>query len=228
MINERIARCIAKLSGDGNIYQGIASHNGYVRYSNKCKVLREEFKKDIHNIFGKIPLTKGITNSGTPFIQTHRKEIVKFFLKYLNSYKSENIFIPAEIKKSNIYIKAAFLRAIYDDEGSPRLRTFRLKEWKRNISLYSSSKKLIKEIKEVLKKDFNIKSNKLYKDIRKDGRVSFALDITGKGDFELFQQKIGFSHPIKRKKLRLLLASYNNTPKKNPAGFLKLRAKLNI
>jgi CRISPR/Cas system endoribonuclease Cas6 (RAMP superfamily) len=57
MINTNIARCIAKISGDGNIYLGNKSNNGYIRYSNKCKFLREEFKKDMHFLFGKIPLT---------------------------------------------------------------------------------------------------------------------------------------------------------------------------
>jgi hypothetical protein len=86
----------------------------------------------------------------------------------------------------------------------------------------------IKNVQKILKKDYNIKSNKIYKDKRKDGRISFALDITGKINFKLFEQKIGFSSPVKKIKVKLILASYKNTFKKNPKGFLRLKAKLNI
>ncbi len=225
-MNLTIARCIAKLSGDGTVYLGKAGKNGYIRYSNTCEALREKFKSDLHYIFGKIPLTEGITNTNTPFVQVHRKHAVQFFLKYLDSYKSKNILIPAAIKKAPKCIKAEYLKAFYDDEGSPRLRISKLQEWKRNITLYSNSEKLIKEAKQMLEQEFKIKCNKVYKDLREDGRLSFALDITGKNNFETFKQNINFNHPKKKKILQNILESYANTAKKNTAGFLKLREKI--
>ena len=227
MINKRATRCIAKLSGDGNIYPGKNNKNGYVRYSNTCQALREEFKSDMRAIFGKIPLTEGTTNTATPFVQTHRKDVVLFFLKYLNSFRSKDIAVPDEIKKADKLLKKEYLKALYDDEGSPRLRiSKKFKEWKRNISLYSNSKVLITEVKNMLENDFGIKCNKGYTDKRVDGRVSFVLDITGKDDFELFKQKIGFNHPIKQEMLNLIIKSYKNAPKKNPTGFSRIKKQL--
>lgn len=224
-MNKPIARCIARLSGDGNIYLGKEGKNGYIRYSNSCKILREQFKSDMNKIFAKIPLTEGKTNTNTPFVQVHRKEIVRFFLKYLESYKSENILIPRAIKKASTSIKTEYLKAFYDDEGSPRLRISKLQEWKRNITFYSNSEKLIKEVKKILEKDFKIKCNKIYKDLRKDGRCSFALDITGKEQFKAFKEQINFNHPVKKQILQNIIDSYKNTAKKNKVGFLKLKKK---
>jgi intein/homing endonuclease len=227
-MNKSIARCIARLSGDGNIYLGKNGKNGYIRYSNTCRTLREQFKSDLQSIFGNIVLTEGVTNTNTPFVQVHRKQVVRFFLQYLDSYKSKNILVPNKIKLAPKVIKAAYLSALYDDEGSPRLRIFKLQEWKRNLTLYSNSEKLLKEVKNILEQEFDINCNKIYTDLRYDGRISFALDITGKKNFEAFKQSMGFSHPEKIKTLQIILKSYNNTVKRNKSGFLKLKELLNL
>ena len=227
MINEEIARCIAKLSGDGNVYVGKKGTRRYARYSNTCETLRTRFKLDIRKIFGNIHLTEGVTNTGTSFVQTNRTEIVDFFLKYLTSYKSKDIFIPIEIKKASNSIKSAYLQALYDDEGSPRLRIAKkLREWKRNISLSSNSIQVIRDAKEMLEQDFGIFCNRIYENMQFGKNSSFVIEMTGKKNFELFKKHISFEHPKKKKIISLMLESYGKTPKRNPKGCLSIEKKI--
>ena len=57
MLTESMARCIAKIECDGNLYYR------YIRYSNNCEILLNEFAKDIRKEFGNIKLTKGVGKS---------------------------------------------------------------------------------------------------------------------------------------------------------------------
>src|SRR3989344_3388267 len=143
MLTKEMTRCIAKISGDGNLYKT------YVRYSNTCKQLRDEFKKDMKKEFGSnIHFTEGTGNSGTPFVQIHRKENINKFLSYLPDYRSNYIYIPNQIKFAPKYIHQNYLRAFYDDEGSPSLRFDKNeKAWKRSISLSSNSLRILQEVK---------------------------------------------------------------------------------
>lgn|SRR3989344_4096379 len=222
MLSKNMARCIAKISGDGNLYYR------YVRYSNTCKELREEFKQDIINEFGKITLTEGIGNSGTSFVQVNRQFVIKKFLQYLPDYRSDFIFVPEEIKNSNIEIIKEYIRAFYDDEGSPSLRLTKGGiEWKRSISLTSNSLRMLNEVKKLLFTNFRIFTNKIIRtnSNNQDDR-SFVLNITGKENFIKFKHYIGFKHPIKIARLDLIIRSYSATPKRNRKEFLRLKEEL--
>ncbi|MBN1469951.1 MAG: hypothetical protein JW924_14585 [Fusobacteriaceae bacterium] len=220
MISKNFARCLAKISGDGCLYYR------YIRYSNKCPNLLNEFKEDILKEFGNINLTYGITNSGTPFIQIHGKNIIKKFLNQLSDFKSRNILIPGEIKNSNKSIKKEYLRAFYDDEGCACLRIFKkTNEWKRTLTLSSNSKKILKEIKGLLLNDFSIPSNKIIKN-KKENNICYVLTITGKENFIRFRNQINFKHPRKSKILDLIIECYDKTFKRNTKEFYRIRKKL--
>lgn len=183
MITESFARCIAKISGDGNLYYR------YVRYNNTCKELLDEFEEDIKAEFGDVTIYKGIGNSGTSFVQVYKKHIIQKFLEYLPSYKSSDIRIPLEIKKSEKKIKKQYLRALYDDEGSPCLRIFsKTKEWKRNLTLTSNSTTLLNDVKRMLL-GFSIRTSNLRRNNNYSTRdKSYYIGITGKSNFVRFKE----------------------------------------
>ncbi len=223
MVSSRFARCLAKLMGDGNV------GDKYVRYNNTCDTLIDEFKTDITLLFGKVRFSEGIGNSGTKYVVVSRKYIVEIFKKYHPDYKSENIFVPVCIFDGKKGIKKAFLRSFYDDEGCVGLRVYeKTKEWKRNISLASNSFQMLYDVKKLLLEFFSIGSNRIienHKGSKKDN--SYLLSITGKENIKRFEKEIGFNHPAKKEKIRLMIQSYNATSK-NSLKFNRLREKNSV
>jgi hypothetical protein len=221
MISEPLARCIAKISGDGNLYYR------YIRYSNNSETLLNEFMEDIIKEFGNMKFTKGIVNSGTKFVQIHNKEIISKFLEYLPDYKSNNVYIPSQIINSSSQIKSQYLRSLFDDEGSASIRIFKkTNEWKRDIKISSNSLKLLEQVANILQ-NYEIFCNKIKRN--KPNSLydkTYYLGITGKSNLLNFRNNIGFKHPIKYAKLDLIIESYGKTLKKHPNEFYKIKEKL--
>ena len=205
-MNETLARIVGHLMGDGCVT------SRYIRYANKEQALLQQFERDIRRIDRNIHIIKGKVNSGTPFIQIQKKELLQR-LQSLGEgkYKSERIEIPSLIRK-NLKAKVNFIRALFDDEGSVSLRIHKKTgETKRDIHIALKSKKMIFQLKEVLEKEFGIKCNKIGKDERKRKNkkyVTWVLRITGYENIKKFKEKIGFTHPQKNKILKNLLLSY--------------------
>ncbi len=217
MVSKELARCIARICGDG--YLG----KKYIRYANKNDELLKEFARDIKSCFDNVHLYWAIGNSGTPFIQLNRKKICSYFTEILPSYTSSKIEIPDVIKKSNLAIKKEFLRAYFDDEGGANLRIYKkTKEWKRDIKIASNSKKMLEDIKLILSQDFGIITNKLFRSSTKTGNKidrTYHLIITGKSNLIKFNELIGFKSKYKDKELNLAISSYGKTHHRNPEGF---------
>ena len=81
------------------------------------------------------------------------------------------------------------------------------------------------QIKELLSKQ-NITTNKIIRNKISDYDKTFVLSITGKENYILFQEKIGFKHPRKMKMLELIILSYNSTFR-NKVNFDKLKKEKN-
>lgn len=214
-----MARCLAKVSGDGCLCPK------YVGYTNTCEELLKEFKQDITKEFGKVHFGEGKVNSGTSFIYIYKQFVIKEFLKYLKDFRSKAIFIPNKIKNSSKLIQIEYLRALYDDEGSANIRIFnKTKEWKRSITLVSNSLRLLKDVKKILK-NLGILSNKIIKNAKVKKDCSNVLAITGKENLVKFKENIGFLHPIRSKRLNLMIRTYN-APHKHKILFENLKKEL--
>ncbi len=122
-------------------------------------------------------------------------------LKY-DSFKTKTWIVPKEILESeDLKIKAAFLRGIFDSEGSIRLRR---NGWA-HLQVCSGNEKSLILIKDILMKDFSI-------DMKIEYRKSLVvLHCQKYKDIKNYCDKIGFV--IKRKQNRLVnaLSTYKRT-----------------
>jgi intein/homing endonuclease len=220
MISENLARSLAKICGDG------CMNEKYIRYNNTSQVLLDEFEEDIKKEFGDVHFTHGKVNSGTSFVQLHDKKIISVFFSHLPSFKSSDIFIPDSVKRSPLNVQIAFIRTFYDDEGCSAFRFNKsTQEWKRNLTLTSNSLRILCEIQQILS-SLGITSNKMRRNNRQSNYdITFSLGITGKVNFLVFREKIGFKHPKKALLLDLIIDSYNATPKRNPTVCDEIKRK---
>ncbi|MEK6891205.1 MAG: LAGLIDADG family homing endonuclease [Nanoarchaeota archaeon] len=204
-----LSRIVAHLMGDGHI------NHRYLRYNNKEEFLLNQFQNDMGSLFKDLHFIKGKVNSGTSFVQVQNKPIIFFLNSLAPDFRSYNLLFPKFV--NNLELKREFLKALYDDEGCVGLRTFKkTNEIKRDITFSSNSLKLIEEIKNMLKEDFDITSNKVSKYVKtREDKIftNYVLAITGKYNFESFRDEIGFYHPIKANKLNLMINSYIRPPK---------------
>ncbi len=199
-----LARVVAHYMGDGCVT------NRYAAYFNKNETLLKNFEKDILSLFEGVHIIRGKCNSGTKLIQIQNKQIIKFLKELVSDYRSSALKFPRFINHKDL--EREFLRAIYDDEGCVALRTFKkTNDIKRNITLSSNSKEFLEKIKEILKNDFDITSNKLTLNKRSRGvkeYINYVLSISGRSNFIKFKELIGFNHPDKINKLELMINSY--------------------
>ncbi len=221
MISLPLTRIIAKISGDG--YLG----KRQIMYFNKCKCLTDEFEEDILTEFPNLKISKGIMNSGTPYVSVSGKEAVTKLKCYLPSFKSREIEIPKEILRSSPQTIKEYVRTFYDDEGCACLRlNKKTKEWKRNVTLSSNSYAILQQIKIILE-SHGIKTNKIIRN-RSNSHYdeSFVLAITGKDNFRIFREIIKFKNPRKSEILDLIIQSYNATSRRLLA-FKKIEKRIN-
>jgi len=147
---------------------------------------RKDFLISIRKIFEKtFKCYVKIEDNGTFYdLYISRSGIVYIFNKMFKiplGKKADKIFIPNLIL--NTEFRYDFLRGLYDTDGS-------ICDYKHHISLYTKSKKLIRQVKNILK-DIGIKKTYLM-EIHGYGSV-YRLFFLGIDNLILFKDKIGFS-----------------------------------
>ena len=186
------ARLIAHLIGDGAHYK--TKHDYVMKYEVKDNESLQQFNDDVIKVYGLEPSwglnPSGMTGELIKLVVLRSKLAFEDLLRYA-TYFSADWELKEPILNSSLEIKKEFLRALFDDEGSVRN--------KYTISLYSTNKRGLSQIKEILE-EFGIKSR--FEEGFGAKRNVYALSIK---DFKLFNDMIGFGLVRKKQKLEEFL-----------------------
>ena len=225
--NEDLATIIGIFVAEGSVDGG--------RISFTINVSEEELKK---TIIEKMKVCFGLSNyslsepkvKNSLRIRFCNSELARWFDKY---HKKE---IPKEILLSPNDVAAAFLRGLFEGDGScyfvekKRIRKYGEREYKmweveRTVSLKSSSRLLLEQVQTLLLRWGII--SRIYEFLQTRGgykKFGYVLLIRGKRNLELFQKNIGFISDKKNQKLEKCIKSYKREIKDYlPKDFEKIR-----
>ena len=194
---------IGHIIGDGGF--GKKNDTFIIHYTNKSKVLSDSFKKDVIEVFGDTHIYEYIDKRKNAY-RIQLPNIVGIILQKFCGYQSGDFkHVPEWVISSDIECKKAFIRALFDDEGTVGVGAANGSG--KFLSIGMINRGVIKTLKEMLK-DFGISANKV--SIRKTpkGKDCFYLTITGKHDLEKFNEFIGFENPEKKTRLNQIIGSY--------------------
>ena len=207
MANKTIARLIGHAFGDGSIHH----KKLYFIYTNSNHGMQLNVKKLVTSQFGRVPLNRGTAISGTPRYQYSNRigKILSSFGAPVGSKVLNRTRVPDWIISGPRGIKAAYLAALYDDEGyfrdSPNSRQIVFKAAKAS-HLRGNLMKYLETLRKLLR-EFSIETSQIKTDQikkRDDGieMTSLRFWITSHKNFVLFSKSIPLLH--KEKKRRLL------------------------
>ena len=206
MANVEIARLIGHAFGDGSIH----NKKHYFIYTNSEIALQKNVNDIVNKEFGTVPMNKGTSISGTPRYQ-YSNRVGRYLVSYgapIGSKVLNLTKIPKWILNGRQDVKAAFIGALFDDEGyfrdSSNSRQITFKAAK-DIRLRQNLERYLKNIMKVLN-SFGIKTSSIRSDqikSRADGikMISLRFWITGFENFVLFEENIPILHPQRRQRL---------------------------
>ncbi|MFQ6009666.1 MAG: LAGLIDADG family homing endonuclease [Candidatus Aenigmatarchaeota archaeon] len=197
-VSEAKARILANLKADGSTCR--SGTNYTKKYEVRDAEQLNRFAKDLKHVYGlnikRMLNTSGIT--GMPIEAVYLRSKLAFEdLQKFGRFRSEDWNVPQQIKNSSKQVKAAFLMAFFDDEGS-------VIKSRREIRLYSINIDGLNEIAKLLE-EFEIKCS-----IRSGygkRRNVFAIIIRGVENLERFSKHIGFGVKTKKRKLKSMLST---------------------
>jgi len=201
LITPSFFRIIGHILGDGGIH--IIENEGKYRafYTNNEKVLLNSFTDDVKKIFGKVKIyrRKREVQADEIWLPTTLGYLLYNLLGYkeLNKEKRVPLFILNCKDKKLI---GAFLQAFYDDDGY-------LYPQKNMILISQKRIELINEIRQIVR-NIGIKPNQLLVHKSKNKTTMHYFSITHKDNIKLYNELIGFKHPLKKKKLNILINKY--------------------
>ncbi len=206
--NEKLACLLGHILGDGCI----KSKEENVYYTNKSKELIDEFKLIIKDLFGIEP--KENYNVERNFYEVYPPKTIAKFLVLCGFPKGEKVnrelTIPEWIKNGSFEIKSAFIRALFDDEGTVinskgnYIIGFGMNKKK---SLLNEHKIFMEDLRGILF-SLGIYPNEIFQRKQPFDTVSLGFNIYGRYNLMKFLENIGFSDKIKREKLIKVINSY--------------------
>jgi hypothetical protein len=203
VISPAFARIHAHLCGDGCLFtsksrrsekellvhprKNLIRNNWYTYYTNTNDFLVKQYISDVKKV-----LKRKVVKTHKFGYEIQNKWVYTLFKK-LGVLKSHDWYIPKEILNSSLNIKKEWLKAFFDDEAHVSSS---------NIIINLVNYKVLKQIQKMLK-EFNIKSN-LNGPYHWRQFTSYHLIIL-KESLVIYNSKIGFYHPKKKKQLSTLI-----------------------
>ncbi len=207
VLNETFAQFLGYFAGDGY------ATNNRIEITDKDLETLEFYRKLVENL----GLKSKIVVRDRKRLQINSASFFKYLCNNFEEVvrKSKEREIPKSIQKSPSRVVAAFLRGLFDAEGSVcgciKLTTLSKKLAYQTLLLLLRLGILANLEEEKIKTKFG---NRSYE------RISYTIRIQSKDSISKFYSKIGFSHPTKKKRLEELI-------KKKSKGFSNIEI-LNI
>jgi intein/homing endonuclease len=181
-----LAQILANLYCDGSIEK----NNCHVStYMNGYNELVDRFKSNFVKCFGEVDFYERETNVNNVRIPCFIGEIL------YNKFRLDENKVPIQIKNSSKNIKATYLQAVFDDEGSIH-KTYC------QIRIKMKPKSYIEDIQKLIR-EWGIDTSSVIEELdKRHNRKYYFFLISGFYNLKKFSEEIGFFHP--KKKMRLL------------------------
>ncbi len=211
--SEELAEFIGILIGDGYLYNNKRKYTiGIVGSPKTDKKYFSKIQKLIYNLFNiKTKVKKG--GRGLRLIFGSKGTFL-FLTKVINleygANKGQRVSIPSEILKDTRWTYAV-IKGIFDTDGSVFTSNKRGSPNYPCVELTTTSTKLAEQIKNILiEEKFRVAGVRRYKH-KRSRFISNKVSLYGKKNMGLWLKKIGFSNPIKQKKLLEILGGTDGT-----------------
>lgn len=196
-VNEDFVEILGHICGDGTICKGNIKKGIRCGYTNSEPTLIKHFKVKMKEIFGDIEPTiqirKDKSKYNRPNFYLSYPSIVSLLILSIFNYEPYiRMNIPQFIFDCPYKFKCKFLRAIFDDEGTVSVK-------RKRIRITLKPRPPLKDIRELLI-SLGINASKIY-----CSGGQHKLDISKQGSVRLFRKLVGFKHPLKNKKLNLII-----------------------
>jgi hypothetical protein len=194
-LDESLATIVSKLNCDGSVSE---SNSFTATYVNKNKKLIEDFKNKIKRSFGDMEIAVNTANGiSVARVTGFLGLIITVFFGHTKA-----TMVPNQIMNSCLEVKKAFIRNVFDDEGS-------VHKTHGQIRLKMLNKPFVEGVKYILEKDFGIKCSDIFEDrsSRYSNNTHYYFLISNRFNLKKFKNEIGFCHPDKMRKLNVRLSN---------------------
>ncbi|WP_435067885.1 LAGLIDADG family homing endonuclease [Haloplanus sp. C73] len=185
-ITPALGAVLGYLSGDGNVFYN-REHGSYgIRFTNAEAELLDDFERVARDAFDADPIRAPSEQraDGVETVRVSGRDVADTVLDAgMNLKVYDDKAFPERVADGSREVKAAFVRALADSEGSVDTETG-------NVQIFSASYELLLGTKQLLL-EFGV-SSQLQTRERDDGRDLYVLAITAADSLRAFERQIGF------------------------------------